>query len=216
MALQQTTPEGTSIRTEGTIPPAAAFWHQDQVDATPDLRTALWLTVPDIHPAMRAQAEVETDGALEGLLRSPRSRINPAGPVFVRPPVDADDDLAVAMQVRGLRLFGRLTAIQLDRIGERFRLDESEMTAALAHETVLPEPRARTSPGPSATTGCRNSTPRRAWHCPSSNRSSASFYAPRSLSSPWREDRALVASTLWAHSSRACRRPGTRRTGARR
>ncbi|MFE0654386.1 hypothetical protein ACFVZH_38225 [Streptomyces sp. NPDC059534] len=144
MALQQTTPEGTSIRTEGTIPPAVVLWHQDQVDAAPELRTALWITVQDIHPAMRAQAEAEADGALEGLLRIPRSRINPAGPVFVRPPVDADDDLAVAMQVRGLRLFGRLTAIQLDRIGERFRPDESEMTAALAHETVLPEPRART------------------------------------------------------------------------
>uniref|UniRef100_UPI002F91815F hypothetical protein n=1 Tax=Streptomyces virginiae TaxID=1961 RepID=UPI002F91815F len=144
MALQQTTPEWTYIRTEGTIPPAVVFWHQDQVDAAPDLRTALWLTVEDIHPVMRAQAELEADGALEGLLRIPRSRINPAGPVFVRPPVEADDDLAVAMQVRGLGLFGRLTAIQLDRIGERFRPDESKMTAALAHETVLPEPRART------------------------------------------------------------------------
>ncbi|MFZ4240380.1 hypothetical protein ACOZGD_35110 [Streptomyces murinus] len=142
MALQQTTPDGTSIRTEGTIPPAVVLWHQAQIDAAPDLRTALWITVQDIHPAMRAQAEA--GGALEGLLRIPRSRINPAGPVFVRPPVEADDDLAVAMQVRGLRLFGRLTAIQLDCIGERFRPDESEMTAALAHETVLPEPRAST------------------------------------------------------------------------
>ncbi len=144
MALQQTTPEWTSIRTEGTIPRALIAGQQARVDAAPDLRTALWLTVPDIHPAMRAQAEAEANGALEGLLRIPRSRINPAGPVFVRPPVDADDDLAVAMQVRGLGLFGILTAVQLDRIHERFRPDEFEMTAALAHETVLPESRART------------------------------------------------------------------------
>jgi hypothetical protein len=142
MALQQTTPEWTSIRTEGTIPPALIAVQQALVDAAEDLRTALWLTVQDIHPAMRAQAEA--DGALEGVLRIPRSRINPAGPVFVRPPVEADDDLAVAMQVRGLGLFGILTAIQLDRIHERFRPDEFEMTAALAHEAVLPEPRART------------------------------------------------------------------------
>ncbi|KOV78627.1 hypothetical protein ADL01_15015 [Streptomyces sp. NRRL WC-3618] len=144
MALQQTTPEWTSIRTEGTIPRALIAGQQARVDAAEDLRTALWLTVQDIHPAMRAQAEAEADGALEGLLRIPRSRINPAGPVFVRPPVEADDDLAVAMQVRGLGLFGILTAIQLDRIHERFRPDEFEMTAALAHEAVLPEPRART------------------------------------------------------------------------
>ncbi|MFJ5819374.1 hypothetical protein ACIQGT_36605 [Streptomyces sp. NPDC093108] len=144
MALQQTTPEWTSIRTEGTIPRALIAGQQARVDAAEDLRTALWRTVQDIHPAMRAQAEAEADGAHEGLLRIPRSRINPAGPVFVRPPVDADDDLAVAMQVRGLGLFGILTAVQLDRIHERFRPDESEMTAALAHETVLPEPRART------------------------------------------------------------------------
>ncbi|WP_331759169.1 hypothetical protein [Streptomyces anulatus] len=144
MALQQTTPEWTSIRTEGTIPRALVAGQQARVDAAQDLRTALWLTVQDIHPAMRAQAEAEADGALEGLLRIPRSRINPAGPVFVRPPVEADDDLAVAMQVRGLGLFGILTAIQLDRIHERFRPDEFEMTAALAHEAVLPEPRART------------------------------------------------------------------------
>ncbi|MGW8354298.1 hypothetical protein [Streptomyces wedmorensis] len=144
MALQQTTPEGTIIRTEDTIPPEGVAWQQALVDAAPDLWTALWLTVEDIHPAMRAQAEAKAEGALEGLLRIPRSRINPAGPVFVRPAVDADDDLAVAMQVRGLRLFGILTAVQLDRIDERFRPDESEMTAALAHETVLPEPRART------------------------------------------------------------------------
>ncbi|WP_260634101.1 hypothetical protein [Streptomyces angustmyceticus] len=142
MALQQTTPEWTSIRTEGTIPRALIAGQQARVDAAEDLRTALWLTVQDIHPAMRAQAEA--DGALEGLLRIPRSRINPAGPVFVRPPVEADDDLAVAMQVRGLGLFGILTAIQLDRIHERFRPNEFEMTAALAHEAVLPEPRART------------------------------------------------------------------------
>ncbi|MFE9424154.1 hypothetical protein ACFYNO_14445 [Kitasatospora sp. NPDC006697] len=144
MALQQTTPEWTYIRTEGTIPRALIAGQQALVDAAPELRTALWLTVPDIHPAMRAQAEAEADGALEGLLRIPRSRVNPAGPVFVRPPVDADDDLAVQMQVHGLELFGILTAVQLNRIHERFRPDEFEMTAALAHETVLPEPRART------------------------------------------------------------------------
>ncbi|MFF8563286.1 hypothetical protein ACF06I_30755 [Streptomyces albidoflavus] len=144
MALQQTTPEWTITRTEVTIPPAAVAWQQAQVDAAPDLRTALWLTVQDIHPVMRAHAELEADGALKGLLRIPRSRINPAGPVFVRPPVEADDDHAVAIQVHGLRQFGRLTAIQLDRLFERFRPNESEMTAALTHETVLPEPRART------------------------------------------------------------------------
>ncbi|MGW0801350.1 hypothetical protein, partial [Streptomyces sp. NPDC002692] len=139
MVLQQTTPELTSIRTEGTIPRGLIAGQQARVDAAPDLRTALWLTVQDIHPVMRAQAEAEADGALEGLLRIPRSRINPAGPVFVRPPVEADDDLAVAMQVRGLGLFGILTAVQLDRIHERFRPEEFELTAALAHETVLPE-----------------------------------------------------------------------------
>ncbi|MEU1502192.1 hypothetical protein [Streptomyces sp. NPDC005732] len=144
MALQQTTPEWTSIWTESTIPPALIAGQRARVDAAPDLQTALWLTVQDIHPVMRAQAEAEAEGALEGLLRIPRSRINPAGPVFVCPPVDADDDLAVAMQVRGLGLFGILTAVQLDRIHERFRPDEFEMTAALAHEKVLPEPRART------------------------------------------------------------------------
>ncbi|MEV7108955.1 hypothetical protein [Streptomyces atroolivaceus] len=143
MALQQTTPEWTSIRTEGTIPRAAVAGQHALVDTAPDLRTALWRTVQETHPVMRAQAELEADGALEGLLRIPRSRINPAGPVFVRPPADADDDHAVTMQVRGLGLFGILTAVQLDRIHERFRPDEWEMTAALAHETVLPEPRAR-------------------------------------------------------------------------
>ncbi|MFI5924057.1 reverse transcriptase domain-containing protein [Streptomyces anulatus] len=95
MALQQTRPEWTSIRTEGTIPPALIAGQQGLIDAAPDLRTALWRTVRDIHPAMHAQAELEADGALEGLLRIPRSRINPAVPVFVRPPADADDDLAV-------------------------------------------------------------------------------------------------------------------------
>lgn len=144
MALQQTRPEWTSIRTEGTIPPALIAAQQCLIDAAPDLRTALWCTVQDIHPAMHAQAELEAEGALEGLLRIPRSRINPAGPVFVRPPADADDDLAVEMQVRGLRLFGVLTAVQLDRIHERFQPGEVEMTVALTHQTVLPEPRART------------------------------------------------------------------------
>ncbi|MGY0466619.1 hypothetical protein ACW14Y_41140 [Kitasatospora sp. cg17-2] len=144
MALQQTTPEWTSVRREGTIPRGLVAGQRALVDAAPDLQAALWLTVPDVHPAMRAQAAAEADGALEGLLRIPSSRINPASPVFVRPPVDADDDLAVAMQVHGLGLYGRLTAIQLDRIHERFRPDEFEMTAALAHETVLPGPRART------------------------------------------------------------------------
>lgn len=144
MALQQTRPEWTSIRTEGTIPPVLIASQQRLIDAAPDLRTALWRTVRDIHPAMHAQAKLEAEGALEGLLRIPRSRINPAGPVFVRPPADADDDLAVEMQVRGLRLFGILTAVQLDRIHERFQPDEVEMTVALTHETVLPEARART------------------------------------------------------------------------
>ncbi|MFD8754949.1 hypothetical protein ACFV0O_28800 [Kitasatospora sp. NPDC059577] len=143
MALQQTTLEWTVIRSEGTLPRALVAGQRALVDAAPDLQTALWRTVEDIHPAMRTQAQAEADGALEGLLRLPRSRINPAGPVFVRPPVDADDDHAVQMQVDGLGVFGRLTAVQLDRIHERFRPDEFEMIGALAHETVLPEPRAR-------------------------------------------------------------------------
>jgi hypothetical protein len=144
MALQQTTWRGTPIRHEGTIPRALVARQRALVDAAPDLQNALWQTVADVHPVMSAQAQAEADGALDGLLRIPRSRINPAGPVFVRPPVDADDDLAVGMQVYGLELFGRLTATQLDRIHERFRPDEFEMIAALAHETVLPERRART------------------------------------------------------------------------
>ncbi|MFF4308469.1 hypothetical protein [Streptomyces sp. NPDC001601] len=146
MALQQTKPERTSIRTEGTIPPAAIAAQRARIDAAPDLLTALWATVADVHPVMRAQAEIEaeTDSPFKGLLQIPCSRVNSAGPVFVRPPAKADDDLAVAMQVRGLGLLGMLTAIQLDRIHERFRPDEFEMIAALVHETVLPEPRART------------------------------------------------------------------------
>ncbi|MGR3871594.1 hypothetical protein ACUXZZ_23830 [Streptomyces graminifolii] len=146
MALQQTRLEWTSIRTEGTIPRAVIAGQRAQVDAASNLLTALWTTVTDVHPVMRAQAEIqaETDSPFKGLLQIPRSRVNSAGPVFVRPPVEADDDLAVAMQVRGLGLFGMLTAFQLDRIHERFRPDEFEMIAALVHETVLPEPRART------------------------------------------------------------------------
>ena len=144
MALQQTKPDWTSIRTESTIPRALIAGQQARIDTAPDLRTALWGTVTDVHPAMQAQTEAEAEGALDGLLRLPRARVNSAGPVFVRPPVEADDDLAVAMQVRGLVLLGMLTTIQLDRIHERFRPDEFEMIAALVHETVLPEPRART------------------------------------------------------------------------
>ncbi|MER5638155.1 DUF4209 domain-containing protein [Kitasatospora sp. NPDC002227] len=141
-ALQHTTVEWTTIRNVHTIPPFLIAGQRALVDAAPDLRSALWLTVPDAHPAMRAQEQAEADGALEGLLRIPRSRINPAGPVFVHPPVDAPDAAAVAMQVHGLQLYGVLTAIQLHRIHERFRPDEFDVAAALVHETVLPQPRA--------------------------------------------------------------------------
>lgn len=146
MALQQTRLEWTSIRTGGTIPRAVIAGQRARVDAASNLQTALWTTVADVHPVMRAQDEIqaETDSQVKSLLQIPRSRVNSAGPVFVRPPVEADDDLAVAMQVRGLGLFGILTAFQLDGIHERFRPDEFEMIAALVHETVLPEPRART------------------------------------------------------------------------
>ncbi|MGA5703113.1 hypothetical protein [Peterkaempfera bronchialis] len=143
MAQQQTTLEWTVIRKEGTLPPMMVARQRALVDAAPDLRNALWLTVPDVHPVMRAQAQLEADGAFEGLLRIPSSRINPAGPVFVHRPAEADNDHAVKAQVHGLDLLGRLIATQLDRIHERFRPDEFEMIDALEHETVLPEPRAR-------------------------------------------------------------------------
>jgi hypothetical protein len=43
-----------------------------------------------------------------------------------------------------LDLLGHLTAHQLDHIHQRFAPDEAELITALAHDTVLPEPRART------------------------------------------------------------------------
>ncbi|MCX5174188.1 DUF4209 domain-containing protein [Streptomyces virginiae] len=48
------------------------------------------------------------------------------------------------MQVLAIDLLGHLTADQLDRIHERFAPDDAELSTALAHDTVLPEPRART------------------------------------------------------------------------
>ncbi|REK84475.1 hypothetical protein DY245_43290 [Streptomyces inhibens] len=145
MALQQTDPDslGWTRLSRVLIPPrglsAGARAH---IDAAVDLRDALWRTAQDVHPAMREHAD--DAHVLEGLLRIPRTRINTAGPVQVTPPVDADDNHVVALQVLAMDFLGHLTADQLDRIQERFVPDEAELITALAHDTVLPEPRART------------------------------------------------------------------------
>ncbi|MGW1496900.1 DUF4209 domain-containing protein [Streptomyces sp. NPDC002402] len=145
MALQHTDPDSlgwTRFRRELTIPRELFDAARAHIDAAADLRDALWRTAEDAHPAMREHAD--DAHAQEGLLRIPRTRINTAGPVQVAPPVDADDNHAVELQVRVLDALGIFTADQLDRIHERFVPDEAEMITALAHDTVLPEPRART------------------------------------------------------------------------
>ncbi|MER7690511.1 DUF4209 domain-containing protein [Streptomyces sp. NPDC097610] len=145
MALQNTDPDSlgwTRLR-RGVAPPRALFnGARAHIDAAVDLRSALWRTAVDVHPAMREHADDAR--AQEGLLRIPRTRINTIGPVQVAPPVDADDDHAVELQVLALDFLGHLAAHQLDRIHERFVPDESELISALAHDSVLPEPRART------------------------------------------------------------------------
>ncbi|MBQ0997455.1 DUF4209 domain-containing protein [Streptomyces sp. RK62] len=145
MALQQTDPDSlgwTWIRRVIIPPRGLSAGARAHIDAAADLRDALWRTTQDVHPAMREHAD-DAD-ILEGLLRIPRTRINTAGPVQVTPPVDADDNHVVALQVLAMDFLGHLTADQLDRIQERFVPDEAELITALAHDTVLPEPRART------------------------------------------------------------------------
>ncbi|NUL02544.1 hypothetical protein HRW07_04640 [Streptomyces lunaelactis] len=145
MALQQTDPDSlgwTRLRRELSPPSGLSDAARAHIDAAVDLRDALWRTAHDVHPAMREQAG--DAHVLEGLLRIPRTRINTAGPVQVTPSVDADDNYAVALQVLAMDFLGHLTADQLDRIQERFVPDEAELITALAHETVLPGPRART------------------------------------------------------------------------
>ncbi|WP_438494292.1 DUF4209 domain-containing protein [Streptomyces asiaticus] len=145
MALQNTDPDSlgwTRIRCGLALPRALFNGARAHIDAAADLRDALWRTTADVHQAMREQAD---DARVqEGLLRIPRTRINTAGPVQVTPPVDADDNQAVELQVLALDVLGHLTAHQLDHIHERFAPDEAELITALAHDTVLPQPRART------------------------------------------------------------------------
>lgn len=145
MALQTTDPDSlgwSCFRRELVLPRALFNGARAHIDAAADLRDALWRTAADVHPAMREQADDER--AQEGLLRIPRTRINTAGPVQVAPPVDADDNHAAELQVLALDLLGHLTAHQLDHINQRFAPDEAELITALEHDTVLPEPRART------------------------------------------------------------------------
>ncbi|MFK0119233.1 DUF4209 domain-containing protein [Streptomyces sp. NPDC090994] len=145
MALQQTDPDSLGwTRIGGPImfPQGLFNWARAHIDAAADLQDALWRTAVDVHPAMREQAADAR--AREGLWRIPRTRINTAGPVQVAPPVDADDDHVVELQVRAIDILGYLTVEQLDRIHERFAPDEAELVTALVHDTVLPEARART------------------------------------------------------------------------
>ncbi|WP_331735913.1 DUF4209 domain-containing protein (plasmid) [Streptomyces xanthophaeus] len=145
MALQQTDPDSlgwTRLRRPVELPRGLFNWARAHIDDAPDLRDALWRTAQDAHPAMREHAD--DAHAVEGLLRIPRTRINTAGPIQVTPPIDADDNHAVELQVLAMDLLGHLTADQLDRIHERFAPDDAELITALAHDTVLPEPRART------------------------------------------------------------------------
>ncbi|WP_280908899.1 hypothetical protein [Streptomyces sp. SAI-090] len=100
MALQTTDPDSlgwSRFRRELALPRALFNGARAHIDAAADLRDALWRTAADVHPAMREQADDER--AQEGLLRIPRTRINTAGPVQVTPPVDADDNHAVELQV---------------------------------------------------------------------------------------------------------------------
>jgi uncharacterized protein DUF4209 len=145
MALQQSDPDSlgwTWLRRVLIPPRGLSAGARAHIDAAVDLRDALWRTAQDVHPAMREHTD--DAHALEGLLRIPRTRINTAGPVQVTPPVDADDNHVVALQVLAMDFLGHLTADQLDRIQQRFVPDEAELITALAHDTVLPEPRART------------------------------------------------------------------------
>ncbi|MGW3134162.1 DUF4209 domain-containing protein [Streptomyces sp. NPDC001123] len=145
MALQQTDPDSlgwTWLRRVLIPPRGLSAGARAHIDAAADLRDALWRTTQDVHQAMREHAD--DAHVLEGLLRIPRTRINTAGPVQVTPPVDADDNHVAALQVLAMDFLGHLTADQLDRIQERFVPDEAELITALAHDIVLPEPRART------------------------------------------------------------------------
>ncbi|MFH9349645.1 hypothetical protein [Kitasatospora sp. NPDC017646] len=216
MAQQQTTLEWTVICKAGSLPPTMVAGQRALVDAAPGLRNALWLTVPDVHPVMRAQAQLEADGAFEGLLRLPSSRINPAEPVFVHSPTEADNDHAVKTQVHGLDLLGRLIATQLDRIHERFRPDEFEMIDALEHETVLPEPRARILAraflyywlGETDAAACSA--------LPQVERILRELLRPRVSIISVAKGRPPAESPCRAGCCRACRGPGTRRTGVER
>ncbi|MEU5137724.1 DUF4209 domain-containing protein [Streptomyces californicus] len=145
MALQQTDEDSlgwTRIGRPIALPQGLFNWARAHIDAATSLRDALWRTAVDDHPAMREQ--VDDARTREGLGRIPRTRINTAGPVQVAPPVAAADDHIVELQVRAIDILGHLTAEQLDLIHERFSPSEAELVTALAHETVLPEPRART------------------------------------------------------------------------
>ncbi|MFD9285960.1 hypothetical protein ACFWD7_54005 [Streptomyces mirabilis] len=125
MALQQTDPNSlgfTRLRRPLIPPPGLFAGARAHIDAAVDLREALWRTAQDVHPAMREHTDDAQ--ALEGLLRIPRTRINTGGPVQVAPPVDADDDHAVGLQVLAMDFLGHLAAEQLDRIHERFEPDE--------------------------------------------------------------------------------------------
>ncbi|WSE01960.1 DUF4209 domain-containing protein (plasmid) [Streptomyces sp. NBC_01445] len=145
LALQQTDPgslEWSRFRRVLTPPRGLSAGMRAHIDGAVDLRDALWRTAHDVHPAMREHAD--DAHLLERLLRIPRTRINAMGPVQTFQPVDADDNHAVALQVLAMDFLGHLAADQLDRIQERFVPDEAELIGALAHDTVLPGPRART------------------------------------------------------------------------
>ncbi|MFJ4151890.1 hypothetical protein ACIP10_30555 [Streptomyces galbus] len=144
MALQQTDPDSLGwirLRRQLILPPGLIAGARAHIDAAADLTDALWRTTLDVHPVMRE----DSDDAhpLDGLLRIPRTRINTAGPIQVAPPVEADDDQVVGLQVRAMDVVGLLAAEQIDRVYERFEPDEAELIGALVHDAVLPLPRAR-------------------------------------------------------------------------
>ncbi|MEU0219768.1 hypothetical protein ABZ281_33860, partial [Streptomyces sp. NPDC006265] len=129
MALQQTNPDSLGFTRLGRPlipPPGLLAGARAYIDAAVDLREALWRTAQDVHPAMREHTD--DAHALDGLLRIPRTRINTVGPVQVAPPVDADDDHVVGLQVLAMEFLGHLAAEQLDRIRERFEPDEAAPT----------------------------------------------------------------------------------------
>jgi hypothetical protein len=145
MAPQQTDPDflgWTRLGRPLILPPGLFAGARAHIDAAADLTDALWRTTLDAHSAMRE----DTDDArpLDGLLRIPRTRINITGPIQVAPPVEADDDHVVGLQVLAMDSVGHLAAEQLDRVHERFEPDEAELIGALAHQAVLPLARART------------------------------------------------------------------------